>query len=113
MSASQLPATAVNTGGQAAVSGALFTETSSLSPGGDVQMEDVFGKDGEFIVRLVYEKRMDKIQATAVLGPGGSLSYSAGEIASIGGQSYYIDKATISYSKGATKVDIEGTKISF
>lgn len=108
-----LPAAAVTAGGQPTITG-YIVESWEPQVGGNIQSEDYQNADGSHNSRIVFEKRMDRINVSLILTTGDGSEFPNGAMCTATGYtSYYCDGFVTTKNKGATRMTGTLEKIVF
>jgi hypothetical protein len=112
MSAAKIPVGSnLAIGGQAVLTGYIVEQDNR--GGRDIDFEDVMAADGSFHTRIVFEKRMDKVNLTLLVTTGNTdTDFPEGALCAVTGlTSYFVDSCVVSNTKSARRAEVQLTKI--
>lgn len=103
---------ALTIGGQIELVGYIVTE--EVRGGRDIDFEDIQDADGAFHTRIVFERRMSKRTLPLLVTTGNpETDFPEGAMCTIAGMTdFFVDSATISKTKSATRVDVQLTQLT-
>jgi hypothetical protein len=98
-------------GGQADLTG-YIVETDNRG-GRDIDFEDIMDASGAFHTRIVFEKRMQRINLTLLVLAGvPATDFPEGAMCTLTGLTdFFVDSAAVSQTKSASRVDVQLTKL--
>lgn len=97
--------------GQATVSG-YIVDTDNRG-GTDIDFEDIMDSDGAFHTRIVFEKRMLKINLSLIVTTGTpATDFPEGAMCTVTGLTdYFVDSAPVDSTKSAQRVSVQLTRL--
>jgi hypothetical protein len=108
-----IPSTStLSIGGQASLTG--YIVEADNRGGRDIDFEDIMDATGAFHTRIVFEKRMERINLSLLVTTGTvTTDFPEGALCTLTGlTTYFVDSATVSNTKSAKRVDVQLTKIT-
>lgn len=99
-------------GGQANLTGYIVEQDNR--GGRDIDFEDVMAADGSFHTRIVFEKRLERINLTLLVLAGvPATDFPEGGMCVVTGLTdYFVDSAVVSNTKSARRVEVQLTKLT-
>jgi len=98
-------------GGQATLTG--YIVESDSRGGTDIDFEDIQDATGAFHTRIVFEKRMLRINLSLLVTTGNpATDFPEGALCTVSGLTdYFVDSAPVSKTKSASRVEVQLTKL--